>query len=156
MRLKWDCFNNKVYCIYYINCCPIKTLFQHSLLLVLTTILPGRQCYFLFTDEINSYTYFPLPSPGDLPNSGIKPQSPALWADSLPSEPPGKFCLFTGEINYYTYSPSSCFIQMMTSYIWVNYKEAASMTSASTFPHSFNIFLSSKFFMYLLFLSQET
>ena len=26
----------------------------------------------------------------DLPNSGIKPRSPAVQADSLPSEPPGK------------------------------------------------------------------
>ena len=32
----------------------------------------------------------PFPSPGDLPNPGIKPVSPALQADSLPSEPPGK------------------------------------------------------------------
>ena len=32
----------------------------------------------------------PFPSPGDLPYPGIKPQSPALQADSLPSEPPGK------------------------------------------------------------------
>ena len=32
----------------------------------------------------------PLPSPGDLPNPGIKPASPALQADALPSEPPGK------------------------------------------------------------------
>ena len=32
----------------------------------------------------------PFPSPGDLPNPGIKPRSPALWADSLPAEPPGK------------------------------------------------------------------
>ena len=31
-----------------------------------------------------------FPSPGDLPNLGIKPTSPALHADSLPSEPPGK------------------------------------------------------------------
>ena len=31
-----------------------------------------------------------IPSPGDLPNPGIKPRSPALQADSLPSEPPGK------------------------------------------------------------------
>ena len=28
--------------------------------------------------------------PGDLPNSGIEPRSPALQVDSLPSEPPGK------------------------------------------------------------------
>ena len=32
----------------------------------------------------------PFPSPGDLPDSGIEPWSPALQADSLPSEPPGK------------------------------------------------------------------
>ena len=31
----------------------------------------------------------PSPSPGDLPNPGIKPGSPALQADTLPSEPPG-------------------------------------------------------------------
>ena len=31
-----------------------------------------------------------FPSPGDLPNPGIKPESPALQTDSLPSEPPGK------------------------------------------------------------------
>ena len=32
----------------------------------------------------------PFPSPGDLPDSGIKPRSPALQADALISEPPGK------------------------------------------------------------------
>ena len=32
----------------------------------------------------------PFPSPGDLPDPGIEPMSPALQADSLPSEPPGK------------------------------------------------------------------
>ena len=30
-----------------------------------------------------------FPSPGDLPNLGIKPGFPALQADSLPSEPQG-------------------------------------------------------------------
>ena len=29
----------------------------------------------------------PFPSPGDLPNPGIKPRPPALQADSLPFEP---------------------------------------------------------------------
>ena len=33
----------------------------------------------------------PCPPPGDLPNPGIEPRSPTLQADSLPSEPPGKF-----------------------------------------------------------------
>ena len=40
----------------------------------------------------------PFPFPGDLPNRGIKPRSPALQADALTSEPLGKpkcfVCLF--------------------------------------------------------------
>ena len=32
----------------------------------------------------------PCPPPGDLPNPGIKPRSPALQGDSLLSEPPGR------------------------------------------------------------------
>ena len=32
----------------------------------------------------------PFPSPGDLPDPGIKPKSPAFQADALISEPPGK------------------------------------------------------------------
>ena len=31
-----------------------------------------------------------FPSPGDHPNPGIKPRSPALQVDSLPAEPQGK------------------------------------------------------------------
>ena len=30
----------------------------------------------------------PFPSPEDLPDPGIEPRSPALWADTLPSDPP--------------------------------------------------------------------
>ena len=32
----------------------------------------------------------PVPSPVDLPDPGIEPEFPALQADSLPAEPPGK------------------------------------------------------------------
>ena len=32
----------------------------------------------------------PFPSPGNLPDPGMEPRSPALQEDSLPSEPPGK------------------------------------------------------------------
>ena len=32
----------------------------------------------------------PCPPPGDLPNTGIQPESPSLQANFLPSEPPGK------------------------------------------------------------------
>ena len=33
---------------------------------------------------------FPIPSPGDLPNPGIEPESSTLQTDSLLSEPPWK------------------------------------------------------------------
>ena len=33
---------------------------------------------------------WPCPPPGDLPDPGIESTSPTLWADFLPSEPPGK------------------------------------------------------------------
>ena len=36
------------------------------------------------------WSRLPLPSPGDLPDPGIKPRSPTLQADALTSEPPGK------------------------------------------------------------------
>ena len=42
--------------------------------------------------EFSRHEYWsglPFPSPGDLPNPGIEPGSPALQADALPSEPPG-------------------------------------------------------------------
>ena len=34
-----------------------------------------------------------FPSPGDLPNPGIKPRSPALQVGSLPADPQGKLNL---------------------------------------------------------------
>ena len=45
----------------------------------------------------------PSPSPGDLPDPGIKPGSPALQADALPSKPPGKPFMF--------YREAKCFEQ---------------------------------------------
>ena len=43
-----------------------------------------------------NWNELPFPSPGGLPDPRIKPKSPALQADTLPSEPPGK--PFLGEI----------------------------------------------------------
>ena len=43
--------------------------------------------------EFSSQEYWsglPFSSPKDLPDPWIKPVSPALQADSLPSDPPGK------------------------------------------------------------------
>ena len=40
----------------------------------------------------------PFPSPGDLPNLGIELGSPALQADSLPAELPGKPIIVSREL----------------------------------------------------------
>ena len=50
----------------------------------------------------------PFSSPGDLPNPGIEPGSPALEADTLTSEPPGTKdqtrvpCIERWILNYWT------------------------------------------------------
>ena len=38
----------------------------------------------------------PFPSPGDLPDPGIKPRSPTLQADALTSAPPGEWIKYLG------------------------------------------------------------
>ena len=40
--------------------------------------------------RIRIWRGLPFPSPGDLPNPGIEPESPALQVDSLPTEIQGK------------------------------------------------------------------
>ena len=40
--------------------------------------------------RLEYWSGLPFPSPGDLPDPGIKPGPPAQQADSLPIEPPGK------------------------------------------------------------------
>ena len=57
-------------------CNPFATLCQACL-----SMIYPRQKY---------WNGFPFSSLGDLLDSGIEPGSPALQADSLPSEPPGK------------------------------------------------------------------
>jgi len=49
---------------------------------------PGSFVHGIFQQEY--WNGEPFPSPGDLPDPGIKPWSPALPADSLLSEPAGK------------------------------------------------------------------
>ena len=44
----------------------------------------------------------PFPSPGDLPDPGIEPRSPALQADALTFELPGKTTLYKAHTNHWT------------------------------------------------------
>ena len=41
------------------------------------------------------WSALPFPSPGDLPDPGIEPRSPALQADSFPTELRGKLNTYT-------------------------------------------------------------
>ena len=50
--------------------------------------LPGFSVHGILQERIQEWVTAPFS--GDLPNSGIKPGSPALHADFLPSEPAGK------------------------------------------------------------------
>ena len=61
----------------------------------------------------------PFLSPGDLPDPGIEPRSPAFQADALTSEPPGK--------------PSKCFR-------WI-IKQMGAFTSLTNWPPLFHLFL---------------
>ena len=61
----------------------------------------------------------PFLSPGDLPDPGIEPRSPAFQADALTSEPPGK--------------PSKCFR-------WI-IKQVGAFTSLTNWPPLFHLFL---------------
>ena len=65
----------------------------------------------------------PFPSPGDLPNPGIEPKSPALQADTLPSEPPGKPA-------WNSYLPwfKNCFLsEAVSSPLWLSFCSVCSL-----------------------------
>ena len=47
--------------------------------------LSGSSIHGVFQTRV--WSGLPLPSPGDPPDPGIEPRSPALQADALPSEP---------------------------------------------------------------------
>ena len=47
---------------------------------------PGSSVHGILQTRILEWVAMP-PSPGDLPNPGIEPGSPAFQADSLPSKP---------------------------------------------------------------------
>ena len=49
---------------------------------------PGFSVLGIFRQEY--WSGLPWPPPGDLPDPGIELRIPALQANSLPSEPPGK------------------------------------------------------------------
>ena len=50
--------------------------------------MPGSSVHGILQARILEWVVTPVEDPGDLPNPGIEPGSPALQADALSSEPP--------------------------------------------------------------------
>ena len=67
----------------------MKSLSHVQLFVTLWTVAPQAPLSMGFSRQ-ESWSGLPFPPPGDLPNPGIEPVSPALQADSLPAEPSGK------------------------------------------------------------------
>ena len=67
----------------------VKSLSHVQLFATLWTVAHQAPLSMGFTRQ-EYWSGVPFPSPGDLPDPGIEPWSPALQADALPCEPPGK------------------------------------------------------------------
>ena len=72
-------------CVYVCLC----VLSPVQLFVTLCTVAPQAPLSMGFSRQ-EYWSELPFPSPGCLPDPGIKPVSPAFQADSLTSGPPGK------------------------------------------------------------------
>ena len=85
---------------------PVCESFSHVRLFVTPWTVASQVPLFMDFSRKEYWSGLSLPSPGDLPNPGIEPESPELQIDSLLFGPPGKprppgktisigvFCLF--------------------------------------------------------------
>ena len=67
----------------------VKSLSRFQLFVTLWTVVYQAPLSMRFSRQ-EYWSGLPFPSPGDLPDPGIEPGSPALESDALTSEPPGK------------------------------------------------------------------
>ena len=72
--------------------CYVKSLSRVQLFVTPWTVAHQAPLSMGFSRQ-EYWSGLPFPSPGDLPNPGIEPGSPALQADALSPEPPGKWKL---------------------------------------------------------------
>ena len=70
-------------------CVSVKSLSHVRLFATLWTVAHQAPPSMGFSRQ-EHWSGLPFPSPGDLPDPGIEHRSPALQADALTSEPPGK------------------------------------------------------------------
>ena len=81
-----DCHIYKVFLTAYIDIVKVKVA------QLCPTVCDPMDCIVdgILQARILEWVGQPFSSPGNLPNPGIEPRSPALQADSLPAEPQGK------------------------------------------------------------------
>ena len=93
VHIQWGRVDEKVQCNTQEHCTDAVVIYW----VVSDSLrLHGREptrllCPWEFSGQ-EHWSGLPCPSPGDLPDPGIEPMSPALQADSLSSEPSGKPC----------------------------------------------------------------
>ena len=73
--------------------CCVLSCFSHVQLFATPRTVACQAPLSMGLSRQDYWSGLPFPFPGDLPNPGIEPGSPALQADSLPSEPQGGFPL---------------------------------------------------------------
>ena len=86
LQLYYILFIKTIFLVIFAKC----YLFSHVQLFATPWIVACQAPLSMEFSRIEYWSGFPFPSPGDLPNPGIKARSPALHVDCLPSEPPGK------------------------------------------------------------------
>ena len=69
--------------------CMVSRFSCVQLFATLCTVAHQAPLFMGFSRQ-ESWSRLPFPTPGNLPNSQFELKSPALQADSLPSEPPRK------------------------------------------------------------------
>ena len=84
------------FCILHVDVREVTQLYP-TLCNLMDCRLPESSVHGIFQQEY--WSGLPFPSPGDLPNPGIEPGSPALQADALPSEPSGKPIIILNLLN---------------------------------------------------------
>ena len=87
---KWDLI--KLKCFSTAKETIVKSLGHVQLFAIPWTIVYQASLSMGFSRQ-EYWSELPFPSPGDLPDLGIEPGSPALYADALTSEPPGKMII---------------------------------------------------------------
>ena len=123
----------------YLKCSGIKkhSIIWHTFELWCVCVCQSLSCVWLFTTPWTVVRQAPLsmefsrqqywsgllfPAPGDLPDPVIKPRSPALQADSLQSEPPGKPQstprYFPGQRDWFCRSPISSKLSIFAWRLW--------------------------------------